>query len=76
VSPGPTVPTSPGPCLPVIPFEDLSPVQGGEALGAGAFGTVQEMLWRGTPVAVKLNGVQCTDTDAIVNEQTLWVHAR
>jgi hypothetical protein len=42
-------------------------------LGAGAFGAVQKMkLPNGTPVAVKANGVTCSDTAAIENERVLY----
>ena len=48
----------------------LTPVH---ALGVGAFGTVQKMkLPSGAPVAVKANGVACSDTAAIENERVLF----
>ncbi len=59
--------------LPLIPWSALSFPEGGVgSLGEGSFGVVVPMLLDKTvPVAVKRNGTQCTDTEAIENERVI-----
>jgi serine/threonine protein kinase len=54
--------------LDIIPFADLRELQ---LLGEGGFGQVHSAVWRNTKVAVKRNGVKCTETDAIAMERRL-----
>jgi hypothetical protein len=55
--------------LPLIPWADLTYVRD---LGRGYFGIVTEMMWRGTPVAVKHNGRDAEDSGALENELGLY----
>ena len=60
--------------LPLIPWSSLSVPEGAapSSLGEGSFGVVVPMLLDKTvPVAVKRNGTQCRDTDAIENERVI-----
>jgi hypothetical protein len=60
-----------GPAGPLarIPFDHLLYRR---KLGRGAFGEVEERVWRGVPVAVKCNGLDAGDASALANEVALY----
>jgi hypothetical protein len=62
---------SPAALLPLIPITTL---RREGSCGVGAFGEVYRAFWSGgrTRVAVKANGLACTDTAAIENERALY----
>ncbi len=58
--------------LALLPWSRLSPEKSGRVveLGTGSFGTVVAMqLDRAVSVAVKCNGIKCTDGGAVDNER-------
>jgi hypothetical protein len=65
---GAGTPVSAAPELAVILFSDLVLVR---KLGAGAFGEVEHRKWRGTNVAVKRNGMDAGDKEALAREINL-----
>jgi hypothetical protein len=59
----------PSATLPRIPYSSLAYVR---KLGKGAYGEVGEYLWLGTPVAVKVNGLEASDEAALDKEVELY----